>query len=788
MHNNVRTVRSKAAALPVAIVLASVTGGIFPHALASPAMAQALSEPPRHVTPWRPMPVPWLRSTAPALVPSIPLRSKEWTPIGPAPLAAFNNVSGNITGIAAEPRDANTIYVSAAGGGVWKTTDGGTKWTPLTDEQKTLSMGAIAIGTRQGHRDDDEDNDELKGEDRDQKRERAIVYAGTGEANNAGDSNFGRGILVSNDGGANWKLSTGPSDAFDRLTTSQIAVDPTNARVAYAAMADFGANGLFGSNTGIWKTSNGGKTWTNTTTSIDSSNPWSAVVIDPNNNRIIYAAVGNIEGVFTNGVYKSIDGGGTWTLLTKGPKGLPAGRIAIAVSQSNSKILYVIAAGNDNPGSTSFGTLYKIMRSDNGGNTFTDLTGGTPNFMGNQGWYDLYVIVDPSNSAIVYVAGQFSILRSTNSGVSWTEISTSPHVDHHASAFDANGKLLDGDDGGIYRLDNATGPFWTDLNGNLATIQFQGIGLHPTDRNKAIGGSQDNGTEVFTGNLVWTETDGGDGGFAKFSQTNGNRAYHQGPVGSFGSNFFQRSDDGGNTWIAKTSGIVADGINQNFYAPFVVDPGNGDRVLYGTLNVWETTDGGDSWIALSSVGVNGWNSATFNVDAIGLAPSDANTIYASAGMSNLMTEAKGHIFVTTSHGASWVDHSIPGNPLVNDLQVDSGNPRIVYAVINRFNAGGTVFRTTNGGKTWTNISGNLPNEPVWSLQIGEDNGTLYVGADDGVYATTDFGVSWSRFGRGFPHAQVFQIELNRKLHILGAGTHGRGMWEIGVEADTRPAP
>jgi len=785
MHNNVRTVRSKAVASPFAIVLASVIVGIFPHALASSAMAQALSEPPRHVTPWRPMRVPWLRSTAPALVPSTSLRSEQWTAIGPAPLAGDNHVSGRITGIASDPMDANTIYVSAAGGGVWKTTDGGRKWIPLTDKQKTLSMGAIAIGTRQGRRDDDEDNDEDKGEDRDEKRERAIVYAGTGEANNSLDSNFGRGILVSTDGGAHWKLFTGPSNAFDGLTTSQIAVDPTNALVAYAAMANVGANGPFGSsNTGIWKTSDGGKTWTNTTTSIDSFDPWSAVVIDPHNNRIIYAAVGPIFGSFTSGVYKSIDGGSTWTLLTNVGPGV--GRIAIAVSPSNSRILYVIASAS-NFGTTGFGTLYKIMRSDNGGNSFTDLTAGTPNFMGGQGWYDLYVIVDPSNSAIVYVAGQAgtnSILRSTNSGVSWTDISTggdSPHADHHASAFDANGKLLDGDDGGIYRLDNPTPPFWTDLNGNLETIQFQGIGLHPTDRNKAIGGSQDNGTEIFTGNLVWTETEGGDGGFAKFSQTNGNRAYHQIPVASFGSNFFRRSDDGGITWITKTSGIDADLNNQNFYAPFVVDPGNGDRVLYGTFNVWETTDGGDSWTALSSVGVNGWNPLDTNVAAIGLAPSDANTIYAS-------TSESAQIFVTTDHGASWVEHSLSPLRFVKDLQVDSRNPRIAYAVINQFNAGGTVFRTTDGGKSWTNISGNLPDEPMWSLQIGEDNGTLYVGADDGVYATTDFGVSWSRFGGGFPHAQVFQLELNRKLHILGAGTHGRGMWEIGVEADTRPAP
>jgi photosystem II stability/assembly factor-like uncharacterized protein len=785
MRNNSQTVRSKAAALPVAIVVAAITGGIFPRALVSPAMAQALNDPPRHVTPWTPMPVPGLRSAAPALVPGISLRSKHWTPIGPAPLAAGNDVSGRITGIATEPMNANIIYLAAAGGGVWKTTNGGISWTRLTDQQKTLSMGAIAIGTRQRHRDDDEKDEEDKGEHRDKEGGGAIVYAGTGEASNSGDSNFGRGILVSTDAGANWKLFTGPSNAFDRLTTSQIAVDPTDGRVAYAAMADLGINGLCCANTGIWKTTNGGKTWTNTTTSIESSLPWSAVVIDPNNNLTIYAAVGDIFGATTNGVYKSIDGGGTWTLLTNGPKGPPAGRIAIGVSQSNSQTLYVTASGTGSPGSTSFGTLYKIMRSDNGGNTFTDLTGGTPNFMGGQGWYDTYVIVDPSNSAIVYVAGAAganSILRSTNSGVSWTDISAggaSPHVDHHASAFDANGKLLDGDDGGIYRLDNPAATIWTDLNGNLETIQFQGIGLHPTDRNKVIGGSQDNGTEIFTGNPVWTQTDGGDGGFAKFSKTNGNRAYHQIPVLSFGSNFFRRSDDGGNTWVTKTSGIAADLNNQNFYAPFGVDPGNGDRVLYGTFNVWETTNGGDNWFPLSSVGVNGWNSSGFNVDAIGLAASDGNTIYASAN---------GHIFVTADHGASWVERSISGNPHVQDLQIDSGNPQIVYAVINQFNAGGTVFRTTNGGASWRNISGNLPNEPVWSLQIGEDKGTLYVGADDGVYATTNFGASWSRFGTGFPHAQVFQIELNLSLHILGAGTHGRGMWEIGVEADTRPAP
>jgi photosystem II stability/assembly factor-like uncharacterized protein len=252
-------------------------------------------------------------------------------------------------------------------------------------------------------------------------------------------------------------------------------------------------------------------------------------------------------------------------------------------------------------------------------------------------------------------------------------------------------------------------------------------------------------------------------------EDNGLRAYHQIPVASFGPNFFRRSDDGGNTWATKTNGIVADLNHQKFYAPFVVDPGNGNRVLYGTFNVWETPNGGDSWTALSGVGVNGWNPSGGAVGAIGLAPSNANTIYAAAN---------GQIFVTTNHGAAWSERSIPGNLFPQDLQVDPGNPLIVYAVINNFNAGGTVFRTINGGTSWTNISGNLPNEPVWSLQIGTRSGTLYIGADDGVYVTTNLGASWSRFGAGLPNAQVFQIELNRNLHILGAGTHGRSMWEI----------
>jgi hypothetical protein len=231
---------------------------------------------------------------------------------------------------------------------------------------------------------------------------------------------------------------------------------------------------------------------------------------------------------------------------------------------------------------------------------------------------------------------------------------------------------------------------------------------------------------------------------------------------------------------------------QNFYAPFSVDPGNGDRVLYGTTRVWETTNGGDAWTALSASGSNGFNSGGNNVDAIGIAPSDVNTLYAATG-GTFASSSK--IFVTINHGTAWTEHDLPaGSARVNDIQVDPANAQIAYAVVNNFSANGHVFRTTNGGTSWTNISGGgagaLPNLPVWSIQIDGSTtpSTLYVGADDGVYASTDLGVNWSRFGQGFPKAQAVQIALNNTVHVLGAATHGRGAWEIATNFSLSISP
>jgi photosystem II stability/assembly factor-like uncharacterized protein len=402
--------------------------------------------------------------------------------------------------------------------------------------------------------------------------------------------------------------------------------------------------------------------------------------------------------------------------------------------------------------------------------------------MGGQGWYDTTLIVDPSNAAIVYAtgaAGANSVLRSTNSGVTWTNIATGaggagPHVDHHASIFDAGGNFLDGDDGGIYRYVSATNT-WTQLNGSIAflnTIQFQGIGLHPTNVNIALGGSQDNGTERYTGTLSWTLVEGGDGGLVKFSKTDVNRVYHQSPVASFGSaNFFRRSDNGGTSWTGKVSGITDNtSSTQNFYAPFVVYPGNGDHVLYGADHLWESMNGGDTWTPLGAAFPN-------NIDAIGETDADLNTIYVSAN---------GRTYVTTNHGATWIPENLPVTGTVADIQVDPSDAQVAYAVVRQFpGSQGNVFKTTNGGANWSSIRGNLPNLPAWSFQLDASHNVYYAGLDDGVYFSSDGGTTWTRFGSGLPNAQVFQIELNTGLGVLGVATHGRGAWEILTSVGTR---
>jgi photosystem II stability/assembly factor-like uncharacterized protein len=677
-----------------------------------------------------------------------------WEAVGPAPILNGNvpgnlPLTGRITALAADPSDPQTIYVAAAGGGVWKTVNGGDSWTALTDDQPTLTMGAIVLAPNHPE----------------------VIYAGTGEADGVGPAFlasysptifYGRGVLKSIDAGATWTLLG--NDVFDRRSISRIVVDPNDMNIVYVAVGEPGFNGLTG-NQGIWKSTDGGQTWINTTAAsgLPDNQAYTDVIMDPSDNQHLFAAIGTPSGNAANGLYETTDAGATWTLSTGNgtfPVGFTDARITLAISPTDPSRLYATIA-------TGGGSLYRFLRSDDGGGSWITLN--APNYLGGQGNYDTTLAIDPTDPNRVYAGGQggdTGVIESTDAGVTWTGIAVGasgmdgPHNDHHGIGFDANGKLLDGNDAGIWRLEDPDlGAIrWSDLNTNLQITTFIGIALDPTDPTVAYGGSQDTGTEKYTGDPAWYQIRPNDGGYVRVDSSNPQTVYHE----FFGISL-ERSDDGGDTWTTKTTGLSG---ASNFYIPYVLDPSNPTRLVLGTNRVFESTDRGDTWTALSTPLVNGWN-VVDPIDSVGVAPGDTNTIYASPN---------GHIFMTNDHGGSWKPIDIPGYAgHFFDLKVDPADSQTAYAVRGVF-GGGHVFRTTDGGQDWVDISGDLPDLPCHSLAIG--TGGLFVGTDAGVYFSQDGGTTWIKPGEGFPSAQVNELALNENLGILAAGTHGRGMWEL----------
>jgi hypothetical protein len=704
---------------------------------------------------------------------SIPLSNAAWTLIGPAPTSnsAAGNPSGRVAGIAADPISSGKILLATAGGGVWGINVGAPNWTPLTDAQPTLFTGAIAIAPSNP----------------------TVIYAGTGEANNAADSFAGRGLLKSTDGGATWALTGG--SVFDRLSISRIVVDPGNANILYVATAD-GANAATG-NRGIWKSNDGGSSWTNTTASISTSISFSDLAIHPTNAQILYAAVGSAAGATLNGVYKTTNGGSTWSIAGDFPIGdINNGRISIAIAKSTPQIVYASVVN------ASTGALYRMMKSIDSGAHWFQLA-SVPNFAGALGAYDTTLIADPSNANIVYAAGASganSIIRSSNGGNSWSDISSgssgSPHGGHHALAFDASGKLLDGNDGGIWRLDNSTpGSIqWTSLNSaGLAITPFNSVATHPTSANTAYAGTQGNGTLKFNDSLLWSSVSSADTGVVHVDPTNGNTVYRTytrlGAGNTAGTGFLERSDNAGTSWSPKTTG-VSPTDPANLYIPYIIAPDNSSRLLLGTNRVYESTNRGDSWTPISSLFASGWNSAS-PIDAIAASKTDPNTIYASAA---------GRIFVTTNHGSTWIERDIPGyGDHFSDLFVNATNSLIVFAVRDRLtgSAAGHVFQSTDGGLNWTDISdASSPSGPITPLpdlatisfdldprNPGTADDLLYAGTEAGVYALdSSNSTGWFKLATGLPNAQVVDLEMNPTTRILTAATHGRGAWQLLLNA------
>ena len=677
--------------------------------------------------------------------------------------AGPTNIGGRISDIEYDPNNTNIVYAGAATGGVFKSTDAGLTWTSVFDDQSVLPAGDIAVDPVNSN----------------------IVYAGTGEPN-GGHNNFsGGGMYKSTNAGATWQR-TGLENT---VTIGRVLVNPQNPlRVYVAAVGSY-----FGPNPerGVYRSDNGGATWSRVLFVSDSCGALDLIMdpVNPNNmmaamwQRTRYPNGGQLYGR-ESGIYKTTNGGDNWTALGTA-NGLPnssttnVGRIGLSISNSNPNIAYALYTN---------GTTYSgFFKTTNAGLNWTNANGGgLQNGFSTFSWYFGQVRVHPTDPNTVYVL-DLEVMKTTNSGTSWTEISGSVHVDQHALAFkpgDPNTVIL-GNDGGIYRSSNSGSTFAKVQN--LPVTQFYEIGIDKTNPQRLYGGTQDNGTNrTLTGSLSdWTTIYGGDGFYVIVDPTNPNIIYAESQNGALG-----KSTNGGASFSSATSGISGS-EKKNWSTPVIMDPNNNNVLYYGTNRVYRTTNGASSWTAISSDLTNGNQARLGTVSTIAVAKTNSNIIMAGTDDAN--------VWITTNSGTNWTKVSA-GLPYrwITRVAFDPTNDNIAYVTFNGLkwiDPQPHVFRTTNRGVNWTDISSNLPDAPVNAFDIDPARpNVLFVGSDVGAYVSFNSGGTWQFLGNGLPMVSVYDFKIHPTANYLVAGTHGRSMYKIdlsqvvGIEQVTAETP
>ena len=671
----------------------------------------------------------------------------EWIELGPAPITSAG-YTGRVSAIACSPTDPDRYFVAGADGGVWRSTDGGSTWTPLTDDMPTTAIGALAI---------DPVNEN-------------VIYAGTGEANYANHSRYGLGLYKSTDGGDTWQVLA--ADVFSGRCFSKIAINNQNPQRIYASItraggfpelaAAKGHPGAAGA-LGVFRSDDGGVTWTHLTNGLPTLSA-TDLAIDIANPSVLYAGIGRIFGSFDNGVYKTTDGGDSWTKLAGGLPEDDFGRVSVATAPSDSARVYALIT-NQSDSSGGGASMRSGYRSDDAGATWTALSLG--NMQSSYGWYLSVIGVHPSDPDLVLMGG-VTFHRSTNSGGQWSTV-TPPHVDMHAVAWDAAGRMVAGDDGGVHRSSD-NGSTWESLNDGLGLIQcYAGLSIrHPGGQNVYIVGLQDNGTVRRNTAGAWVDLIGGDGGWTQVNPQDELRVY-----GEYqGAGNLYRSTDGGTSFSYSGSGI-ATGDRHCFMPPYVINPDSPQRMLYATQRIYRSTNYGAAWSVVTDDLTGGGDAA---IRAMAMAPTDPSTIYIASN--------DGRVMVTTDglQNFDLILDNVPGWPrITRELFVHPTDPRTVYLATSFFNET-QIRRTTDGGQTWQALDANFPDIPVnvVAVDVRGSVPVIYVGADAGLYRSINHGASWHRYGTGLPNAPVIDLRLQLDRGELIASTQGRGIWIIDV--------
>jgi photosystem II stability/assembly factor-like uncharacterized protein len=665
--------------------------------------------------------------------------TQTWVFLGPLPIlneywSGDTNASGRLASIIVHPTDPDVIYCAGAQGGVWKSTDGGVNWTPLTDYLSSLASGDLAF--------DPADPD--------------VILYGTGEQHFSIDSFYGDGLFKTTDAGATWNKIALKDTVGSYI--ARIKLNPTNSNIIHLA-----------SDRGYLQSTDGGASWT-----VRLSTNWCTdLALSPSAPSLVFAAM------YSDGIYKSTDDGSSWNKLTNGLPSSGFARINMAISLSDTNVIYASFVANN-------GSLYGMYKTTNCGTSWFNLP-NTPNYLGNQGWYDNCVIVHPTNTNICYAGGVFpytsgyyGIIKTTDGGNSWTDITigidnSQIHPDQHCLAFGPDTNLWVGNDGGIWKTTDQ-GQTWINCNQTLGVTQFYTLAIHPTNSNFLIGGTQDNGSVRYDGNSGWPQLDAGDGGPAAIEWDSPNIYYttyvYIDPIYKWNNGVYQGTVTG--PW----SGDRASWCN----GPLVVDPNQNDALLAGTYRVFRTTNSGGNWTQISGDLTGG----SAYLRALAVSTTGSDTIY--SGSSN------GRVYLTTD-GSTWNPRytGLP-NAAIPDVIIDPTDWQTTYVCADR-SSSGRIYKTTDAGLSWSDVTGDLATglrAMSMTIDFSVNPLVLYVGTDYGVYYSTNGGTNWSQYGTDLPNVAIYEIGCDTANGFLVAATHGRGMWQTtlspGVEDQTSPSP
>jgi photosystem II stability/assembly factor-like uncharacterized protein len=733
------------------------------------------------------------------MISSSPYKELNWSHIGPV------NVSGRSTDIAVvAPKGKNyTIYAATASGGVWKTVNEGTTWEPVFERAASTSIGDIAISPTDPE----------------------VIWVGTGEANIFRSSQAGCGIYRSTDGGKTW-AHMGLADSY---TIARIVVHPQNPDVVYVAAS--GHEWTDNAERGVFKTGDGGKSWekilyVNERTGVID------LVMDSADSNTLYACTWqrvrlkwndprNFPGYSDSGIHKTTDGGKTWKPINTGlPDGQSRGRIGIDVCLKKPNVLYALvdnyeksdtgtpAGGADSYGRPSSGRIKgaTLYRSDDRGETWKLAAPTTPEaktlmerHSGTYGWVFGQVRVDPNDDKTVYIMG-VPLSVSRDGGKTFRELQ-GMHGDHHGLWIDPDnsGYIVNANDGGI-AISYDGGENWRGFTDNLPVCQFFNIAYDMSTPFRVYGSMQDHGsfrgqvlrkTERFSGKILegfeavrFEEAPGGEGCSHAIDPANPDIVYSAGFYGHI-----ERSDLS-LPETERTKGLLHQAypdeppLRGQWVAPFIISTHNNETIYHGMQYLFRSFNRGDIWERISP-------DLTYNAAAeMGDIP--YHTIFAISesplrpGLIYIGTD-DGKVQVTRDGGKAWSE-------IMSGLPYQKWVSRIVASAFDL----GTVYMTQNGkrhddftpyvwkstdfGKTWASIAGNIPFGPVNVIREDPvDKNILYVGTDGGVFVTKDGGKGWGVLGGNLPMVYVHDLIIHPRDNVIVIATHGRGMWAVDAE-------